>query len=167
MGAIRPNASIHVGLMLIGLMLADPTRAPAQPSAPKVLATFKRGWVVYTQGGKRDSLAFGSGQIDEPAPPMGNPGDREADVSSQRANGAVLEVGITTVSLPKSLPPDRPFVTLKLNGGPAGDSEGPDQATPCVSKFAKFDASGIDGSVTCTKFTTGPTITSVHLVVKP
>jgi len=118
---------------------------------------------VFTQGEKTDSLPFDSGSMDEPGPPIGHPGDRNVDLTFMRPNGATFQISIGRMG------GQPPVFGLKLNHGPAGDSDGPDMmSTPCQSKFSKFDGTGIEGTVTCSgKFNTGPPITSVRISVKP
>jgi hypothetical protein len=148
-------------LAILGAGLVYPALGSAQPG--KAVDTYKQGWIAFTQGGKSDSLPLQSGSMDEPAPPIGQPGDRNVDLAFSGQNGASFEVSIGKSG------GQSPVVHLKLNGGPAGSSDGPDMmSTPCQSKFTKFDGTGIEATVTCTgQFNSGPPITSVRLSVKP
>lgn len=165
MRAVSWRVQLGAGLMVLVTGLGYPAAGYAQPGSapPKTIGTYKHGWAVFTQGGMTDSLPFDSGSMDEPGPPIGQPGDRSADLMFSRDNGATLEVSIGKSG-------GRPPVfVLKLNRGPSGDSDGPNMmSTPCQSKFSKFDGTGIEGTVTCSgKFDRGPTITLVRLSVKP
>ena len=85
------------------------------------------------------------------------------DLMFSKEGGATFELGIDRVGSEPAT------ITVKVNAGPAGDSSGPDQGQPpCQSKFTKFDATGITGTLTCTgKFNSGPPVTAARLAVSP